>query len=74
MEDLTKRVKTVEDTFVSEEELAAAVSAINIEVEKKADKSYVDSELAKYQPKGDYATKEEAQGYANAKDEAISNA
>lgn len=74
LEDLTRRVKTVEDTFVSEEELAAAVSAINTEVEKKANKSYVDSELAKYQPKGDYATKAEAQGYANAKDEAISNA
>ena len=74
LESLTGRVKTIEDTFVSEEELATAVSAINTEVAKKADKSYVDTELAKYQPKGDYATKTEAQGYANAKDEAISNA
>lgn len=71
LENLTGRVKTIEDTFVSEQELAAAVSAINAAVEKKADKSYVDSELAKYQLKGDYATKAEAKGYADAKDSAI---
>lgn len=34
----------------------------------------VETELAKYQLSGDYATKAEAQGYANAKDEAIAAA
>lgn len=34
----------------------------------------VETELAKYQLSGDYATKSEAQGYANAKDEAIAEA
>lgn len=147
MEQLTNRVQTIEDTYATDAELAAAVEAINAAIALKADKTYVDeqlalkvnisdfntfktentaaigtakneaiaaaktetetqvgalrdgavkdnadaiaaikdhdsvdsftdvmTEMAKYQLSGDYATKAEAQGYADAKDEAIAAA
>lgn len=147
LENLTNRVKTIEDTYATDNDLAAAVETINAAIALKADKTYVDEELAKkvnvsdfntfkgenttaigtakseaiaasktetetqvnalrdgavknnadaisaikdhasvdsfadvmtemakYQLSGDYATKTEAQGYANAKDEAIAAA
>lgn len=147
LENLIARVKTIEDTYATDEELAAAVSTINEAITLKADKTYVDielgkkvavadfntfktentaaigtakseaiaaaktetgtqvgalrdgavkdnadaiaaikdhdsvdsfadvmTEMAKYQLAGDYATKAEAQGYANAKDAAIAEA
>lgn len=147
MEQLANRVQTIENTYATDAELAAAVEAINTAIAAKADKTYVDEELgkkvnvadfntfktentaaigtakseaiaaaktetetqvgalrdgtvkdnadaiaaikdhasvdsfadvmtemAKYQLSGDYATKAEAQGYADAKDEAIAAA
>jgi hypothetical protein len=147
MEQLTNRVQTIEDTYATDAELAAAVEAINGAIALKADKTYVDeqlalkvnvsdfntfknentvaigaakdaaiasakaetetqvgalrdgavktnadaiaaikdhasidsfadvmTEMAKYQLSGDYATKAEAQGYADAKDGAIAEA
>lgn len=147
MEQLTNRVQTIEDTYATDAELAAAVEAINAAIALKADKTYVDeqltlkvnvsdfntfktentaaigttkneaiaaaktetetqvgalrdgvvrnntdaiaaikdhesvdsfadvmTEMVKYQIAGDYATKAEAQGYADAKDEAIAAA
>ena len=147
MEQLAGRVQTIENTYATDDELAAAVEAINAAIALKADKTYVDEELAKklniadfnnfrtentaaiatakseaiadaktetetqvgalrdgavknnadaiaaikdhatvdsfadvmtemakYQLSGDYATKTEAQGYADAKDEAIAAA
>ena len=147
MEQLANRVTTIENTYATDAELAAAVEAINGAIALKADKTYVDDELgkkvnvsdfntfksenttaigaakseaiaaaktetetqvnalcdgavksnadaiagikdhasvdsfadvmtemAKYQLSGDYATKAEAQGYADAKDAAIAEA
>lgn len=147
MEQLTNRVTTIENTYATDAELAAAVEAINSAIALKADKTYVDeqlalkvnvsdfntfktentaaigtakseaiaaakaetdtqiaglrdgavktnadaiaaikdhasvdsfadvmTEMAKYQLSGDYATKAEAQGYADAKDSAIAEA
>ena len=147
MEQLANRVQTIENTYATDAELAAAVEAINTAIAAKADKTYVDeqlalkvnvadfntfktentaaigtakseaiaaaktetetqvgalrdgavkdnadaiaaikdhgsvdsfadvmTEMAKYQLSGDYATKAEAQGYADAKDEAIAAA
>lgn len=147
MEQLANRVTAIENGYATDAELAAAVEAINEAIALKADKTYVDEELAKkvnitdfntfktenttaigtakseaiaaaktetetqvgalrdgavkdntdaiaaiknhasvdsfddvmtemakYQIAGDYATKAEAQGYANAKDEAIAAA
>ena len=147
MEQLANRVTTIENTYATDAELAAAVEAINSAIALKADKTYVDeqlalkvnvsdfntfksentaaigaakseaiaaaktetetqvnalrdgavkanadaiaaikdhdsvdsfadvmTEMAKYQLSGDYATKAEAQGYANAKDAAIAEA
>ena len=147
MEQLANRITTIENTYATDAELAAAVEAINSAIALKADKTYVDAELAKkvnvsdfntfktentaaigaakeaaiaaaktetgtqvgalrdgavkanadaiaaikdhasvdsfadvmtemakYQLSGDYATKTEAQGYANAKDGAIAEA
>ena len=64
----------------AQEALQAAIDAVNARVNGILDGESIDSfkdvetELAKYQPIGDYATKTEAQGYANAKDEAIAAA
>lgn len=44
---LETRVKTIEDTYATDKELADAVAAINQAIALKADKSYVDDELAK---------------------------
>lgn len=147
MEQLANRVTAIENGYATDAELAAAVEAINAAIALKADKTYVDEQLAlkvnvsdfntfkgenttaigtakseaiaaaktetetqvnalrdgavknnadaiaaikdhasvdsfadvmtemtKYQLSGDYATKAEAQGYANAKDEAIAEA
>lgn len=147
MAQLTNRVQTIEDTYATDAELSAAVEAINAAIALKADKTYVDeqlalkvnvsdfntfktentaaigtakseaiadaktetetqvgalrdgavksnadaiaaikdhasvdsfadvmTEMAKYQLSGDYATKAEAQGYADAKDAAIAEA
>lgn len=147
MEQLTNRVQTIENTYATDADLAAAVEAINAAIALKADKTYVDdqlalkvnvsdfntfktentaaigtakseaiaaaktetetqvgalrdgavkanadaiaaikdhasvdsfadvmTEMAKYQIAGDYATKAEAQGYADAKDAAIAEA
>lgn len=147
LEQLNNRVSTIENTYASDNDLSAAVEAINAAIALKADKTYVDeqlglkvnvsdfntfktdnttaiatakteaiaaaktetesqvkaladsavkdnsdliaaiknddnidsfadvvAELAKKQDSGDYATKEEAQGYADAKDEAIATA
>lgn len=147
MEQLANRVTTIEGTYATDAELAAAVETINSAIALKADKTYVDeqlalkvnvsdfntfknenttaigaakdaavasaktetetqvgalrdgavkanadaiaaikdhasvdsfadvmTEMAKYQLSGDYATKAEAQGYANAKDSAIAEA
>lgn len=147
MEQLANRVTVIENGYATDAELAAAVEAINAAIALKADKTYVDeqlalkvnvsdfstfkgenttaigtakseaiaaaktetetqvnalrdgavknnadaiaaikdhasvdsfadvmTEMAKYQLSGDYATKAEAQGYANAKDEAIAEA
>lgn len=147
MEQLANRVTAIENGYATDAELAAAVEAINAAIALKADKTYVDeqlalkvnvsdfntfkgenttaigtakseaiaaaktetetqvnalrdgavknnadaiaaikdhasvdsfadvmTEMAKYQLSGDYATKAEAQGYANAKDEAIAEA
>lgn len=147
MEQLANRVTTIEGTYATDAELAAAVQTINSAIALKADKTYVDeqlalkvnasdfntfknenttaigaakdaavasakaetetqvgalrdgavkanadaiaaikdhasidsfadvmTEMAKYQLSGDYATKAEAQGYANAKDSAIAEA
>ena len=147
LEQLNNRVSTIENTYASDNDLSAAVEAINAAIALKADKTYVDeqlglkvnasdfntfktdnttaiatakteaiaaaktetesqikaladgavkdnsdliaaiknddnidsfadvvAELAKKQDSGNYATKEEAQGYADAKDEAIATA
>ena len=147
LEQLIGRVQAIEDGYATDAKLAAAVEAINAAIALKADKTYVDeqlalkvnvsdfntfktentaaigaakeqaiaaaktetesqvgalrdgavkdnadaiaaikdhasvdsfadvmTEMAKYQLSGDYATKAEAQGYANAKDDAIAEA
>lgn len=147
MEQLTNRVTAIENGYATDAELAGAVETINAAIALKADKTYVDeqlalkvnisdfntfkgenttaigtakseaiaaaktetetqvgalrdgavktnadaiaaikdhasvdsfadimTEMAKYQLSGDYATKTEAQGYANAKDGAIAEA
>ena len=64
----------------AQEALQAAINAVDAKVNGILDGESIDSfkdvetELAKYQLAGDYATKEEAQGYANAKDSAIAEA
>ena len=64
----------------AQELLQAAIDAVDAKVNGILDGESIDSfadvetELAKYQLAGDYATKEEAQGYANAKDSAIAAA
>lgn len=147
LEQLANRVQVIENTYATDNDLAAAVEAINAAIALKADKTYVDeqlalkvnvsdfntfkgenttaistakseaiaaaktetetqvnalrdgavkanadaiaaikdhesvdsfadvmTEMAKYQLSGDYATKTEAQGYADAKDDAIAEA
>lgn len=49
LEELQGRVKTIEDTYATDSDLAGAVEAINAAIALKADKSYVDAELAKKQ-------------------------
>ena len=44
---LENRVKAIEDTYATDAELAAAVEALNAAIALKADKTYVDAELAK---------------------------
>ena len=64
----------------AQELLQAAIDAVDAKVNGILNGESIDSfadvetELAKYQLAGDYATKEEAQGYANAKDSAIAAA
>ena len=47
--DLAGRVKAIEDGYATDGDLSAAVEAINAAIALKADKSYVDAELAKKQ-------------------------
>ena len=47
LSNLTTRVKNIEDTYATDTELSTAVNTINAEIAKKADKTYVDEELAK---------------------------
>ena len=51
---LTNRVKNLEDTYATSESLTNAVNAINEAVAKKADKTYVDDELAKKANQSDF--------------------
>ena len=44
---LTERVQNIENTYATDAELSAAVEAINAAIALKADKTYVDDELAK---------------------------
>ena len=54
--NLTTRVKAIEDTYVTSETLAATVEALNAAIALKADKTYVDGELAKKVNSSDFET------------------
>lgn len=73
---LAGRVTTIETTFATDAELAGAVETINAEIAKKADKTYVDDELAKKLDKTTFETFEgtNATAIATAKSEAIADA
>lgn len=65
------KVKALADGAVADNTAAIAAIKDDANIDSFAD---VVAELAKKQDSGDYATKTEAQGYANAKDEAIAAA
>lgn len=65
---LEGRVSTIESTYATDADLEREVSAINAEIDKKANKSYVDDELAKYH------TLEAQEAYATATSTAINTA
>ena len=69
-------VAALNDTFATDKELSDAVSAINTEIAKKADKTYVDDELAKKVNNTDFETfkGENTTAIGNAKDAAIAAA
>lgn len=56
LEQLAGRVQTIENTYATDEDLAAAVATINAAIELKADKTYVDEELAKKVNNSDFNT------------------
>lgn len=56
MEQLANRVTIIENTYATDAELAAAVEAINGAIALKADKTYVDTELAKKVNNSDFDT------------------
>ena len=69
--DATSKVNALKDGDVKANANAIAAIKDHATVDSFAD---VMTEMAKYQLSGDYATKAEAQGYANAKDAAIAEA
>ena len=70
-EDAAAKVKALADGAVKDNADAIAAIKDHASVDSFAD---VMTEMAKYQVAGDYATKAEAQGYADAKDAAIAEA
>lgn len=56
MEQLANRVAAIENGYATDAELAAAVEAINTAIAAKADKTYVDTELAKKVNSSDFDT------------------
>lgn len=70
-EDATNKVNTLKNNEVKANADAIAAIKDHDSVDSFAD---VMTEMAKYQIAGDYATKADAQGYANAKDSAIAEA
>lgn len=70
-EDATNKVNTLKNNEVKANADAIAAIKDHDSIDSFAD---VMTEMAKYQIAGDYATKADAQGYANAKDSAIAEA
>lgn len=70
------KVVALNDTFATDKELSDAVAAINTEIAKKADKTYVDEELAKKVDNTAFETfkGENTTAISNAKDAAIAAA
>ena len=74
MEQLANRVTTIENTYATDAELAAAVEAINGAIALKADKTYVDTELAKKVNNSDFDTyKQTVSGAFEAVDDDIAD-
>lgn len=74
MEQLANRVTTIENTYATDAELAAAVETINGAIALKADKTYVDTELAKKVNNSDFDTYKQTVGnQLNAVDEDITD-
>lgn len=73
---LETRVKTIEDTYATDADLAAAVKTINDAIALKADKTYVDTELGKKVDNTAFAEFQTANTsvIATAKSEAIADA
>ena len=73
---LETRVKTIEDTYATDADLAAAVKTINDAIALKADKTYVDTELGKKVDNTAFAEFQTANtsAIATAKSEAIADA
>lgn len=76
MEQLTNRVTAIENTYATDAELAAAVEAINTAIAAKADKTYVDEQLALKVNVSDFNTfkTENTTAIGTAKSEAIAAA
>lgn len=76
LEQLTGRVQTIENTYATDNELSTAVEAINTAIALKADKTYVDEQLALKVNVSDFNTfkTENTTAIATAKDEAIAAA
>ena len=76
MEQLANRVTTIENTYSTDAELAEAVRVINKAIALKADKTYVDAELAKKVNVSDFNTfkTENTTAIGAAKDAAIAAA
>ena len=76
MEQLANRVTTIENSYATDAELAAAVEAINAAIALKADKTYVDEQLALKVNVSDFNTfkNENTVAIGAAKDAAIASA
>ena len=76
MEQLANRVTTIENSYATDAELAAAVEAINGAIALKADKTYVDEQLALKVNVSDFNTfkNENTVAIGAAKDAAIASA
>jgi hypothetical protein len=76
LEQLTNRVQTIENTYATDAELAAAIEVINNAIALKADKTYVDEELGKKVNVSDFNTfkSENTSAIGTAKSEAIAAA